>query len=63
MTNGIVKGLLKEAGMNNEKPHYCKECGKCRNIKTIYNNLKVKNNTGWTHDIYCNKLSKIVYGM
>lgn len=46
-----------------EKPHYCKECGQCRQTTTVYKNLKVVRNTGWTHDIYCEKLERIVYGM
>lgn len=46
-----------------EKPGYCKDCKQCRNTKTVYKNLKVVRNTGWTHDIYCEKLKTIVYGM
>lgn len=46
-----------------EKPHYCQKCGKCRKTTTVYENLKVVRNTGWTHDIYCEKLKRIVYGM
>lgn len=44
-------------------PFYCKECGKCRTSKEVEDNLKIKNWTGWTHDIYCLKRSEIVYGM
>lgn len=46
-----------------EKPHYCQKCRKCRKTTTAYENLKVVRNTGWTHDIYCEKLKRIVYGM
>lgn len=46
-----------------EMPFYCKECGKCKEDKEVYDNLKVVNNTGWTHDIKCLKLDKIVYGL
>lgn len=42
-------------------PFYCKECGKCKEDKEAYDNLKVVNNTGWTHDIKCLKLKQIVY--
>jgi predicted nucleic acid-binding Zn ribbon protein len=46
-----------------EIPFYCKECGKCGTEKEVENNLRIKNNTGWTHDIYCMKQKQIVYRM
>ena len=46
-----------------EKPEYCKKCKQYRKATTAYKNLKVVKNTGWTHDIYCEKLKRIVYGM
>ncbi len=50
---------------NLDIPHYCKNCGRCKD-KTpmeVYKTLKVVRNTGWTHDIYCEELKRIVYGM
>lgn len=47
-----------------EIPFYCRDCGKCENnADEIDKNLKIKNNTGWTHDIYCLKLGHKVYGV
>ena len=46
-----------------KEPFYCEECNKCSSTEEIYSNLKVKNNTGWTHDIYCLKREEIVYRM
>lgn len=46
-----------------EIPHYCIQCGKCETLKKVEDNLKIKNNTGYTHDIYCLRLSEIVYRM
>lgn len=46
-----------------EIPFYCKECGKCETAKETEDNLRIKNNTGWTHDIYCMKQKQIVYRM
>lgn len=37
---------------------YCKECGKCKDSIETDKNLKVTHNTGWTHDIFCQKLNK-----
>lgn len=51
----------KEKGL--EKPTYCKGCNKCKTGTTVLKNLKVVRNTGWTHDIYCEKLKCIVYRM
>ena len=63
--SSIKKGLLinMKSKTELEKPGYCKDCKQCRNTKTVYKNLKVVRNTGWTHDIYCEKLKTIVYGM
>ena len=55
--------MSKEQEILENKPHYCKECGQCRKAATANKYLKVKNNTGWTHDIYCEKRKEIVYGM
>jgi hypothetical protein len=47
-----------------EIPFYCRECGKCGiNAKEVENNLRIKNNTGYTHDIHCLKLGHTVYMM
>ena len=58
-----VEGVsMKKAGAK-EIPFYCNECGKCKEVKEVDQNVKIKNNTGWTHDIYCEKLGHIVYRM
>lgn len=44
-------------------PFYCKECGKCKDYIETDKNLKVTHNTGWTHDIFCQKLNKTVFGI
>lgn len=46
-----------------EMPFYCKECGKCETDEEANNNLKIKNNTGYTRDIYCIKRKQTVYGL
>lgn len=44
-------------------PFYCEECGKCKDYTETDKNLKVIHNTGWTHDIFCQKLNKTVFGI
>lgn len=45
------------------EPFYCQECKKCSNSKEMYSNLKITNNTGWTHNIYCLKRKTTVHGI
>jgi len=48
---------------NIEMPFYCKVCGKCKTDEGTHRNLKIKNNTGYTHDIYCLVKQQYVYGV
>ena len=53
-------------GKENHKhkmPFYCVQCNKCSTDNEAINNLKVKNNTGYTHNIYCEKRKTVVYGL
>ena len=42
-------------------PEYC--CGKCKNFAESRKNLKIVNNTGYTHNLLCTKLNKVVWGL
>lgn len=44
-----------------EIPFYCRECNQCKNLEDINENLQMKNDMGYTHDIFCKIRKEDVY--